>query len=93
MTQNTYICPNTEICPIYKVKKGKYSGQEKEGKIDCIVNNGERYFCEVLSNFRDLDNLSKLTRFSKFVPNETKSECALIELLNNSKALPDLGSK
>jgi len=87
MAQKTYICPNTEICPIYKVKKGKYSGQEKEGKIDCIINDGEKYFCGVLHYFNDLNALMDLTKFSKFVPNETKSECTLIELLNNSKKL------
>jgi hypothetical protein len=87
MTEKAYICPNTEICPIYKVKKGKYSGQEKEGKIDCILKNGDKYFCGVLYDFNDLNALMNLTKFSKFVPNETKPECALIESLNNSKKL------
>jgi hypothetical protein len=78
------ICPNTQICPIYKMnytdEKGKYHGAT--AKLDCITLFGQDYTCLVLDAFQKNIDLAKSNRFT-----QNNAECALIKLLNNSMKL------
>jgi hypothetical protein len=76
------ICPNAEICVIYKVWHNLATIEnEKIIKRD----SSQRYYCYALKEHSSFQNNSNKKIDGK--------DCALIELLNNSMALLDLSNK
>jgi len=84
------ICPNSGSCLVYKIYytniKGKY--QKDKAKADCIEDDGKKYSCVIIDHLSSDRRVEILNE-----QNPTKTECALIKLLNNSRALLDLSSK
>lgn len=88
MTTNL-VCPVLESCPIYKMTFTDIKGKPKgEGKVDVIhlYKQAKGYQCSLLNSFNNAtEDIRGARRIDRFY--ERNPECALIELLNNSRKL------